>query len=94
MHSTDGGVKPPDEDWTIHCPKLGHQLPFSYCRAENMGAPCVKTLDCWYCYFPVEQFLRKELTAQEWTAAFEAPRVSKLDTLAEIIKKVANASKP
>ena len=61
---------PPGDDYTIRCPRLGHQISFTYCRSENMGYPCFKTLDCWFQHFPVEEYLRKELTPDEWEKAF------------------------
>ena len=57
---------PPGEDFQIRCPRLGHMIHFAYCRAENMGLPCFKTLDCWFEHFMVEEHLRQELTVEEW----------------------------
>jgi hypothetical protein len=28
---------PPEDDYEIRCPRLGHQISFSYCRSENRG---------------------------------------------------------
>lgn len=79
-------IKPPSDDFSIHCSKLGHQLTFSYCRSENMGTPCLKSLDCWFRYFPVENYLRSELTQQEWVDTFETPRSPKFVTLVDLIE--------
>ena len=81
-------IIPPDNDFQIRCPKLGHPIYFSYCRHENLGTPCFKTLDCWFSYFPVAEFLREELSQEEWENAFEKPPKNKLLTLVELIEKI------
>ncbi len=78
---------PPSEDDKIRCPRLGHQVSFSYCRSENKGLPCFKTLDCWYELFLVEEFLRKELSRDEWERAFKRPKTIKLLSLVELIQQ-------
>jgi len=77
----------------IRCPKLGHQISFSYCRLEQCGLPCFKTLDCWYNYFPVDEFLKKELTADEWGKAFNISSRSKMVSLLELIEQAKNRNK-
>ena len=79
--------KPPPEEDRIRCPRLGHQVPFSYCRSENKGLPCFKTLDCWYDYFLVEAFLQKELTPDQWEKTFKRPKTTKLLSLVELIQE-------
>lgn len=49
--------------------------------------PCFKTLDCWYPYFPVEEFLRGELTEAEWQDVFEKPQQPKILSLVELIEQ-------
>ena len=78
---------PPDDSFQIRCPRLGQQIHFSYCRQENMGLPCFKTLDCWYRYFLVVEYLQKELSADQWQQAFEKPPAPKILSLAELIEK-------
>jgi len=79
---------PPGEEVSIRCPRLGHQITFSFCRSENRGLPCFKTLDCWYPYFLVEEYLRKELKPEEWKKAFPTgPKTTKLVSLLELIEQ-------
>lgn len=78
---------PPEDDYTIRCPRLGHQISFSYCRKENQGIPCFKTLDCWYEHFLVEAFFREELTPEEWERIFEKPPKPKILSLVEMIEQ-------
>ena len=80
----------PGDDFNIRCPRLGHQISFSYCRSENHGLPCFKTLDCWHSHFLVEAFLKKELTAEEWEKVFSAPPKPKLLSLVELIEQAKN----
>jgi hypothetical protein len=35
---------PPEDDYEIRCPRLGHQISFSYCRSENRGLGTTKML--------------------------------------------------
>jgi hypothetical protein len=77
---------PPGDDFQIRCPRLGHQISFSYCRIENKGLPCFKTLDCWHMYFLVEEFLRQELTPEQWKNLFEGPPKTKVLSLVEMIE--------
>ena len=78
---------PPGDDYMIRCPRLGHQVNFSYCRNENQGLPCFKTLDCWYEHFLIEELLRKELTPEEWKHIFEKPPKPKMLSLLELIEE-------
>jgi hypothetical protein len=79
--------KNPPNDIVIRCPRLGHQISFSYCRTENRGLPCFKTLDCWHTHFPVEELLRKALTPEQWKQAFESPPKTKVQSLLELIEQ-------
>lgn len=85
--------KPPGEDYLIRCPRLGHQITFSYCRFENRGLPCFKILDCWYDYFLVEDYLRQELKPEDWDKAFQRPKKTKLLSLVELIEQAKEEKK-
>jgi len=84
---------PPKEDYRIRCPRLGHQISFSYCRSENRGLPCFKILDCWRDHFLVEEYLKKELTSEEWERAFSGPPKPKILSLVELIQQAKNRAK-
>jgi molybdenum cofactor cytidylyltransferase len=86
-------ILPPDDDYLIRCPRLGHQIYFSYCRSENMGSPCFKILDCWFNHFPVEEYLRQDLDPEEWNRLFENPPRSKVLSLMELIEQAKEARK-
>ena len=86
-------IIPPGDDYLIRCPKLGHQIYFSYCRSENLGVPCFKTLDCWFKHFSVEKYLHQELTQEEWNNAFEKPARPKMQSLLEFIEQAKKSKK-
>ena len=78
---------PPSDDVMIRCRRLGNPVSFSYCRFENKGAPCFKIMDCWYDHFMIEDFLRQELTTDEWERTFGKPPKQKVLTLIELIEE-------
>ena len=84
---------PPDDSFRIRCPRLGHQIYFAYCRQENMGLPCFKTLDCWYIHFDVAAHLREALSEAEWEKTFERPVTPKVLSLVDLIKKAQQGAK-
>ncbi len=84
---------PPDNKLLIRCPRLGHEIYFAYCRQENMGLPCFKILDCWFAYFKVEEYLRREMTEQEWKDVFETPGKPKIISLLENIQAAQKRQK-
>lgn len=84
---------PPAEKFQIRCPRLGHQIHFNYCRRENMGLPCGKTLDCWHPYFPVVEYLRQKLSPDQWRDAFEKPVKPKLASLVEMLDEIQKRGK-
>ncbi|MCF6248854.1 MAG: hypothetical protein L3J69_16080 [Desulfobacula sp.] len=83
-------AQPPDDTVSVRCPKLCHQINFSYCRSENSGSPCFKTLDCWFNQFDVHAHLKEKLSQKEFDAAFldkARPKVLSLLDLIEQAKK-------
>jgi len=78
---------PPSDDYQIRCPRLGHQIYFSYCRQENQGRPCFKTLDCWHTHFDVQAYLQGELTTEEYEQAFSGKVKPKMLSLLELIEQ-------
>jgi hypothetical protein len=79
-------ITPPDKSLLIRCPRLGHEIYFGYCRQENMGLPCFKILDCWFRYFAVEEYVRQNLSKEEWEQVFVQPGKPKMVALAEAIE--------
>ncbi|HOP35783.1 MAG TPA: hypothetical protein PL090_05615 [Syntrophales bacterium] len=78
------------ESLITRCPKLGCDIPFSYCLRERGSLPCARILACWAHRVPVEDFLRERLTEDQWDQAFLAPdrdRLSAILTAAGKAKK-------
>ncbi len=86
-------LEPPSDGKNIRCPRLGHQISFSFCRVENEGLPCFKILDCWHIHFPVETLLRKELTPEQWAKTFDRPVKPKMVSLLELIEQAKKAKR-
>jgi hypothetical protein len=84
---------PPDDDFMIRCPRLGHQIGFSYCRSESRGLPCFKVLDCWHEHFMIEEYLRDELSSEDWNKTFHAPPKPKALSLVELIEQAKQRNK-
>ncbi len=78
---------PPSDDFAIRCPRLGHQINFAYCRRENSGLPCFKTLDCWYSYFNVHDFFQNQLSSSEFEKIFIQRGEPKISSLLNLIEK-------
>ncbi len=87
------------EDITAHdarrrrCPMLGHDVPFSYCRAPGRQLPCSRILDCWWQTFDVRAFIRQHLSEED-IARTLAPRKDKAATIIDLIEKARKANEP
>jgi hypothetical protein len=53
-------------EWTLRCPRLGGEVPFSYCEREAGDLPCRQVVRCWETGFPVEKYLRETLMPDAW----------------------------
>ncbi len=79
------------DDLEIRCPKLGHQLRFSYCRGEQNDLPCSRSLKCWEGRLPAGGYFRKKLTPAQWDRCFESPPPPKMSSLMELIEQAKKA---
>ncbi|MFW5839281.1 MAG: hypothetical protein ACOCZE_01745 [Planctomycetota bacterium] len=68
------------------CRRLGHQVPFSYCRAPGSDLPCPKIADCWYEQFDVTAWLRENFS-EDQIARITAPAKDKRLSLVELIQQ-------
>ena len=80
-------ITPPGDDYRIRCPRLGHEIHFSYCRRENRGTPCFKIPDCWHSHFPVVEFLRNDLGPDQWKDWVSQKPVPKILSLVDLIAR-------
>ena len=72
----------------IRCPRLGGEVTFAYCKQENNGMPCARTIRCWQMYFPVEEYLKERLSPAEWNQSFNQPPKDKITTIFEIVDRI------
>lgn len=79
--------EPPEKEFNIRCPRLGHQINFPYCRSENSGLPCFKTLDCWFNHFDVHAYLKEKLSDEEFQKAFLKKGKPKVLSLLDLIEQ-------
>ena len=49
---------------TQRCRRLGHPVPFHYCRTESGDRPCRLLLDCWWETFDIVAWARENLDAE------------------------------
>lgn len=74
----------------IRCPRLGGEVTFGYCMQERGDLPCPRVITCWQTYFPVETYLKKKLTLEEWNRCFNQPpgdKIANIFGIADALKK-------
>lgn len=86
-------ISPPPDSFQIRCPKLGHQIYFSYCEKEQGTGPCSRTLSCWYGIFSVEEYFRERFDEETIKKFFYSPPKHRLLTLVELIEKAKERTK-
>ncbi|MBU2549779.1 MAG: hypothetical protein KKB20_15300 [Proteobacteria bacterium] len=76
-------VKTPFDDLESRCPRLGGEVTFDYCRKLAGGLPCGRSLICWELLFPVQLYMARILTEEEWREAFDQPGPGRLERILE-----------
>jgi hypothetical protein len=78
------------DHFEMRCPRLGGEVTFSYCRREGGDIPCLRVITCWHPFFPVEQYLKRTMTADAWnTFVLQVPK----DKIISIIELIEAAKK-
>ena len=70
----------------LYCRKLGHEVPFKYCKQENNDLPCRKVFDCWQGRFDIIKSLKENLSEEE-IQSLVAPPQPKMSQLFDLIEK-------
>ena len=70
----------------IRCPRLGHEVAFSYCRRESGETPCSRVLSCWQPFFPVAAYLKSCLPTDCWERFASQTPKEKVVTLIDMIE--------
>jgi hypothetical protein len=69
----------------MRCPRLGHELTFSYCRKESGYLPCSRIVHCWSSVFDIEALLRKDLLPDLWQKFVNSEPKDKVINIIELI---------
>ncbi|MFZ2448148.1 MAG: hypothetical protein WAW37_17460 [Syntrophobacteraceae bacterium] len=75
------------ESLLTRCPRLGGEVPFTYCLREMGDLPCQRVVICWQPYFPVDAYLRAKLTPAQWDECFNRKPRDKVATLIELVEE-------
>jgi hypothetical protein len=70
----------------MRCPRLGHEITFSYCLEESLDLPCSRIVQCWSPVFNVEAMLQKELSAENWQRFINSQPKDKVLSIIELIE--------
>ena len=77
----------------IRCPRLGGEVPFSYCEREAGELPCRQVVRCWNAGFPVEEYLRETLTPEVWDRFRSEVPKDRMTTLLDIVESAKQRQK-
>lgn len=70
----------------IYCRKLGHDVPFRYCRKPGDSPFCSRLPLCWEGKLDGESYIKEHYTEEEIAAAQKPPQ-PKIVSLYELIQK-------
>ncbi len=79
------------------CPRLGHEVPFRYCRTQAEDTLCPRILDCWWQTFDVHGFLESALPPEQFQRQQKVlqhhppPKASSLVDLIDRAKRASEA---
>jgi hypothetical protein len=76
-----------------HCPMLGHEIAFTYCRSPGQTTPCRKIFDCWFDTFDIQAFIADNFDADSIMAITMPPK-PKIATLFDIIRQAQERNRP
>jgi len=76
------------DDREIHCPKLGGQVTFGYCRREGGDIPCPRIIYCWHPFLPVEEYLKERLSSDQWDRCFGRQPQGRIERIFETVERL------
>lgn len=71
----------------LRCPKLGGEVPFSYCRSLQDGMPCERIVACWEVFFDIGRYIKEHYTPEEIERFQHPTPKDKMATLIDIIEQ-------
>jgi hypothetical protein len=81
-------MKKEQNNMVRRCPRLGNPVPFDYCEiCGNDQQPCFKILDCWWEHFDVVQYLKENLTEDQFYQLSQTCPKPKVTSLIELIEQ-------
>ncbi len=69
------------------CPRLGNDVPFSYCRKPGDDTPCSRIYDCWWQTFDIHAFMQEHYSKEILSEIAKPPQL-KTTSLLEMIQQV------
>lgn len=75
-----------------YCPRLGHEVPFRYCRLPGAEVPCRMLEGCWVGELDVAAFLASHFSAEQ-IERMAAPPPDRACTLVEMIERARQAGR-
>ncbi len=73
----------------FHCKRLGHSVPFSYCRSAEEGKPCGQIMNCTFHAIEIGAWLKEHFSDEEISSILR-PRQDRLSTILEQIERARN----
>ncbi len=70
-----------------HCPQLGDEIPFRYCRIVNENIPCRRIVACWELRIEISRFLDEHYSLAELQRALSPPAKTKIESILELVEK-------
>jgi hypothetical protein len=80
-------------EWIIRCPRLGGEVPFSYCEREAGELPCRQVVRCWSTGFPVGEYLSETLTPEVWDRFRSEVPKDRMTTLLDSVESARQRQK-
>ena len=71
----------------IHCPQLGGEIPFQYCRTVNETLPCRRIIPCWEFRIGISQFLNEHYSVGELQRVLSPPTKTRIETILDLIEQ-------
>jgi len=71
----------------LRCPRLGGEVPFSYCRTLQDRTPCDRIIICWELVFDIGSYLQDHYSPAEIQKFLHPTPKDKMTTLLDIIEQ-------
>lgn len=69
------------------CPRLGHEVPFKYCRQAEIDSPCGRILGCWIKQVSVMNYIQKTFDEATLKKLQQPEKSNKIISLVEEVRK-------